>query len=302
MHVQHKSELFHRQILTINITIVYHFLSILVLKGLLIKINCFYFTVHDLNLLFKEKKRFHMLTTAYAPGGLIKVGPYPLQGSGPPLTLPAKLGQEYFDTTTTPPTFYIFNGQTWVEPSASSASGANIVGPVTINTTGAASTTIGTGGTGTVAIGNATGNTAVTGSLTASTGLVATTGGITSTAGDITATNGNFVSSTAGKGIVLNSGSTSGTTTATLNGRSGQITITTPTINAGASVTLTITNSSITASTTQVLYMLSGGTAFAALTIGSVTNSANQSVVVVQNGTGATNSTASVVLTFLVLN
>jgi len=140
-----------------------------------------------------------------------------------------------------------------------------------------------------------TGSPSVSGSLTA-----ATT--ITATLGNITATAGNFVSSTLGNGIVLNSGATSGTTTATLNGRSGQVTITTPTINAGATFTMTITNSAITGSTTQVLYGLTGGTTGSAITIQSVTNSAGQSAVVVQNASAVTNSTGSLVLTFLVLN
>jgi len=54
-------------------------------------------------------------------------------------------------------------------------------GTANINTSGAAVTSINTGGTGALNLGNATGNTAVTGSLTASTGLVATTGGINAT-------------------------------------------------------------------------------------------------------------------------
>lgn len=122
-----------------------------------------------------------------------------------------------------------------------------------------------------------------------------------SVTGNMTAATG-FVATTAGAGLTLNSGTTSGTTTATLNGRSGQITITTPTINAGAQFTFTITNSSVTASTTQILYGLTGGTNGAAITIQSVTNSASQSVVVVQNASAVTNSTGSLVLTFLVLN
>jgi hypothetical protein len=117
----------------------------------------------------------------------------------------------------------------------------------------------------------------------------------------VTAPSG-FIATTAGAGITLNSGATSGTTTATLNGRSGQITITTPTINADATFTMTIANTSITSSTTQILYGLTGGTTGSAITIQSVTNSANQSVVVVQNASAVTNSTGSLVLTFLVLN
>lgn len=122
-----------------------------------------------------------------------------------------------------------------------------------------------------------------------------------SVTGNITAATG-FVSTTAGSGITLNSQVTAGTTTATLNGRSGQITITTPTINAGSTFTMTITNSSILASSTQVLYGLTGGTTGAAITIQSVTNSASQSIVVVQNASAVTNSTDSLVLTFLVIN
>jgi hypothetical protein len=122
-----------------------------------------------------------------------------------------------------------------------------------------------------------------------------------SVSGNMTAATG-FVATTAGAGITLNSAATSGTTTATLNGRSGQVTITTPTINAGATFTMTISNTSITASSTQVLYGLTGGTTGSAITIQSVTNSAGQSAVVVQNASAVTNSTGSLVLTFLVLN
>lgn len=122
-----------------------------------------------------------------------------------------------------------------------------------------------------------------------------------SVTGNMTAATG-FVATTAGAGITLNSAATSGTTTATLNGRSGQVTITTPTINAGSTFTMTISNTSITGSSTQVLYGLTGGTTGSAITIQSVTNSANQSAVVVQNASAVTNSTGSLVLTFLVLN
>lgn len=117
----------------------------------------------------------------------------------------------------------------------------------------------------------------------------------------VTTTTG-FIATTAGAGITLNSAATAGTTTATLNGRSGQVTITTPTINAGATFTMTIANTSITGSSTQVLYGLTGGTTGSAITIQSVSNTANQSAVVVQNASAVTNSTGSLVLTFLVLN
>lgn len=102
-----------------------------------------------------------------------------------------------------------------------------LTGTTTINTTGAAATTIATGGTGALLLGNATGNTVVTGSLTATslistttvtagTGMTSTTGNIVATAGavnagtsmtatlgNITATNGNVVLSTATNKVVL---------------------------------------------------------------------------------------------------
>ena len=143
--------------------------------------------------------------------------------------------------------------------------------------------------------------------LTAGTSLSVTTSAtvgtsITATLGNITATNGNFVASTAGTGIVFNPGTISGTTSATLNARVGQITITTPSIAAGATFAFTLSNSSITGSGTQVGYWLTGGTTGAALTIQSYANTASQSVITLQNGTGATTNTASLILNFLVLN
>jgi hypothetical protein len=77
-----------------------------------------------------------------------------------------------------------------------SGGGETILGTTLINAAGAADTTIGTGGTGIVNIGNATGNTAVTGSLTTTTSL-------TATPGNITATNGNVVLGTAATYVQL---------------------------------------------------------------------------------------------------
>jgi hypothetical protein len=71
----------------------------------------------------------------------------------------------------------------------------SLTGTTTINTAGAATTTIATGGTGAVNIGNATGNTSITGTLTTSAGITATTGQINTTNGAIGA--GNTAASTA---------------------------------------------------------------------------------------------------------
>lgn len=187
---------------------------------------------------------------------------------------------------------------------AASLDGATtIVGPTTItgttniNATGSAVSTIGTGGTGATNIGNATGNTAVTGALTASTTLTATNG-------PITATSGNFVASAAGTGILLNSSQASGAAASPVivNGRSGRATFTSVSIAQAADLTLTLTNSSITASTTEVMLSMSGATTGSALSIKSKTASAGSLAIVVTNGTGATTTTADIQIDFLVLN
>src|SRR6185369_10104085 len=50
----------------------------------------------------------------YGIGGLIEVPPAALEGPGaPPASFKGKLGQQYFDRSTSPPTEYIYNGQTW---------------------------------------------------------------------------------------------------------------------------------------------------------------------------------------------
>ncbi len=174
---------------------------------------------------------------------------------------------------------------------------STFVGTFHANITGAATTVIGTGGTGAVQIGNATGNTAVTGSLTASTTLTATSGAIT-------ATNGNLVATAIGTGILLNSNQASGVAASpvVVNGRSGRATFTTVSIAAAADLTLTLTNSAITASTTEVMLSMSGATTGSALSIKSKTASAGSLAIVVTNGTGATTSTADIQIDFLILN
>jgi hypothetical protein len=139
------------------------------------------------------------------------------------------------------------------------------------------------------------------GSLATTTTLTAGTS-ITATLGNITATNGSFVASTAGTGIVFNPGTVTGTSTGTLNARVGQIQITSPSIPAGSSFVFTLVNSSITSSSTQVLYSLTGGTTGAALSLQGYANTAGDSVITIQNGTGATTNTATLKLNFIVLN
>lgn len=84
----------------------------------------------------------------------------------------------------------------------------SLTGTTTINTSGAANTTIGTGGTGTVFIGNATGNTAVTGTLSTSSTLTVSTGGLDIEAGGLTATGTTFINTTGAADTVIGTGGT----------------------------------------------------------------------------------------------
>jgi len=84
----------------------------------------------------------------------------------------------------------------------------SLTGTTGINVSGAGVTTINTGGTGALNLGNATGNTAVTGSLGTTTSLSAGTTvtagtGLTVTLGNATLTNGNLVLSTAATYVSL---------------------------------------------------------------------------------------------------
>lgn len=171
----------------------------------------------------------------------------------------------------------------------------SLTGTTNINTSGAAVTSIGTGGTGAVNIGNATGNTAVTGSLSA-------TGGITGSTG-VTATNGNLNASGAGSGLLLNVTTASGASPQTANGRVFSVTFSGVSIAAGATQSFVINNSSVEAIGTHIVYSMVGATAGAALSIVSVTNVAGtSSTIVVTNGTGATTTTANITFTGFILD
>lgn len=155
-----------------------------------------------------------------------------------------------------------------------------VTGVTNINTTGAAVTNIGTGGTDVVNIGNATGGTVVTGPETVS-GLLTASVGINTAPVVVTA----------------------GASPLTANSRSGQVTFSGVSIAAGATQSFVIANTAIAAIGTVILYAMVGATTGAALNIQSVTNvAATSSTIVVENGTGATTSTANITFTFIVLN
>ncbi len=208
------------------------------------------------------------MVQAYTLAGISNVVLAPILGNAPPsANLRADVGQEFSDRSTTPPTLYEYNGQTWVTPTVSGASGSftsltvvgttTLTGTTNINTTGSGVTSIGTGGTGATNIGNATGNTAVTGNMVVS-------GSITSTLGNITATNGNIVRGTAGNKDVYTS--VASTTTAGANS-AGTVTL--------VGGTATISTTAVTASSQIRLYRqgigATGAAALGILTLGTKT-------------------------------
>lgn len=89
----------------------------------------------------------------------------------------------------------------------------------------------------------------------------------------------------------------------TANNRTGQVTFSGVSIAAGATQSFVINNTAIGAIGTVIAYSMVGATSGAALNIQSVTNVANtSSTIVVENGTGATTSTANITFTFILLN
>lgn len=133
-------------------------------------------------------------------------------------------------------------------------------GTASLNATGAAVTTIGTGGTGAVNIGNATGNTAITGDLVVTETITSGTG-ITSTTGDITATNGNVILNGAAKQLRIEGGAvTDFIGTGTLIG--GQATILNT--NIAATDRILITRSALNASPAlgSLIYTINAGVSF----------------------------------------
>jgi hypothetical protein len=167
-------------------------------------------------------------------------------------------------------------------------------GATNINITGAALTNIGVGGTGAVQIGNTTGNTAVTGTLTTSSGITATTGNIvasagnitttvgsitsattlTATLGNITATNGNIVLGTLGNRIIVPTGTnaTAGTSAA-MSGTPGAVTVATTASSATCKI---FYSRNITGGTLgQVSITAQNGTGFTLTSTGNETSTFN---------------------------
>lgn len=262
-------------------------------------------------------------------GGMVTVGPPPIKANNPPASnFPGKLGQDYFDYSTTPPTLYIFNGTSWVTSNSSGTfttltvnGTTTLTGLTNINTTGAAITNIGTGGTGAVNIGNVTGGTTFTGPMTATT-IAAQSETLNATAAS--PTTGLAISTFAGTGVgetIVTSGATidalqltsggikftvaapaPGASPITANSRNGVVTFSGASIAAGATQAFVINNSIVT-SATHVMAVLTGGTTGSALTVQSVVSGTGIITITVQNGvTGSTTSTGNLTFVFIVLD
>ncbi len=134
----------------------------------------------------------------------------------------------------------------------------SLTGTTTINTTGAATTTIATGGTGAVAIGNATGNTTVTGLLT--TGALTTVGTVLMNASGAAAT----TIGTGGTGVV-NIGNATGTTVIT-----GVLTVSSNIFATNGVVSAGNTAASTVGASLQTLKSRAGGAILAGDTLGYV--------------------------------
>lgn len=149
-----------------------------------------------------------------------------------------------------------------------------------------------------------TGIVATTGNISASAGSITAATTLTATSGAITATNGSFTAVAAGTGLVLpvTTGSGAASGTVNCNGRVGSVTFTSVSIAANADLTLTMGNTSVAGASTRLVYARTGTTTGAALSVKSMTPSANQVAWVVTNGVGATTSTADITFDFIVLN
>lgn len=93
-----------------------------------------------------------------------------------------------------------------------------------------------------------------------------------------------------------------GATPQTCNNRHGQVIFSGVSIAAGANQAFVIQNSTITGAATQIMYSWSGCTLGSALSIQSIVNAAGQSTITMQNGTGASTSTANIQFNFWVIN
>lgn len=110
---------------------------------------------------------------------------------------------------------------------------------------------------------------------------------------------------TAARALILTAApaAAAGASPLTSDAKIGQVIFSGVSIAAGASQTFTVNNSTITADnvTNPILVQMYGATDGAALNIKSVTPAAGSFAVVINNGTGATTTTANITITYEIL-
>jgi hypothetical protein len=224
---------------------------------------------------------------------LIPVLPPPLPFENAPTSNQTnyEVGQIVFTPGPTATAFYMYAGAgTWVEFATSSGD------IIAVNGTTNQITAVTSAGTVTLSIPStfiAPGSIAATTTVTGGTGVTATTGNVTASAG-------NLVAVGTGNGVVVPVSTASGATPQTANARAFAVTFSGVSIAAAATQSFVINN---TAVNTQALISMAGATTGAALNIQSITYSAGTSItIVVENGTGATTSTANITFTGICLN
>jgi hypothetical protein len=209
-----------------------------------------------------------------------------------------EIGQVGYTPPRNPTAFYIYGGAgNWVEFATNTGAIVTVAGTASQI---AVSTVAGVATISLPSAITAPGSLTTTTSLASGTTLTGGTG-VTATTGNITASAGNLVAAGAGNGIVVPPVVVAAAASPqTANGRAFAVTFSGVSIAAGATQSFVINN---TAVNTQALISMIGATTGAALNIQSVTYSAGTSItIVVENGTGATTSTANLTFTGLCLN
>ena len=180
------------------------------------------------------------------------------------------------------------------------AGGMDVSGTVNINTGSSGVTTINTGGTGATNIGNATGNTAVTGTLTTSGALTVTTGGLDVLAGGMDVSGAVNINTGSSGVTTIGTGGTGATNIGNANGGTavtGDLTVSTGLTLTAGNLTLptgtgteslnAVTINAITGTiTTSSLTTGAGQTYLITMTNASITDPANRILVSIKSYSG----------------
>jgi hypothetical protein len=252
---------------------------------------------------------------------LLNIFPRPIVSTRAPATTDrAQIGSVWVNTATNNAyilTSIVANVSTWESITGGAGSFSSLTvtpGPVsltgttTINTTGAATTSIGstTGASGiTMAVG--TGNFSLTGASSSTYGIATGTGNSVVTIGSTgasaaTTIQGSLITLSAGGAVrVVTANTSTSSASATLNARAGLAVFTGFTTAAAGTQAFTVTNSTVTASSAILVTVANTGTNAAYMTMQNVVPGAGSFVVNTINN-GAATLNGNVNITFWVIN